>query len=582
MAFVLKKSNSLLLRGALTNRPAAFKSRPWELRSVYTVDLLDTLNNLVEVNIRGNDFIRILPVSSKFTTTEGAWISDRIRYAVDAFRLQRLDNPLVVLKSNTKSTFNTVSWKILFKIISSNLKFLNTAELSSKLFNVSNLNQQAPFMYLFSKKSIPLNLLARLLMERLYDVFSINSYFFFNSSVLNTTLLQTKNASSFVFTNQNRKPVCSLNLNDYSTFFIVGSELATLSPIIWSSINQLVTTKGAEAFTFSDAQPTKFSNLVSNFKHVGSVYDFKKLLCGRHWLSTKLNQNCTSTIKARKKHLIVLKVDSVNDLALLNYVNQLSSINLNFQFNVFPLFTTNTLIHDLVAGQFSELVDNLKESFKFFSQQSLVFLKDPISDCFYKKSVKKNKAQQLPFSLQLSSHATPTLRQSNMVIPTSAFFEESAYFRDLLGYLKETKRAITPPGLATEVSNFFILFYTITLKKYKKRTLFLNYLFNHLSKKLALCKSHISKLLLLKNFVKLFTDERLTLSSFIRLVLPFMYTTTIPAISINLNPVLIPDIRSTKSTIWTNTKLRSNGYLSFGDEITMHSKALLEIKKQLI
>lgn len=584
MVFLLKKNNSLLLRGALTNRPASFKSRPWELRSVYTIDVLDTLNSLVEVNIRGNDFIRILPVAGKFTTTEGAWISDRIRYAVDAFRLQRLDNPLLVFKSgvnNKNNTFSVASWKTLFKIVNSSLRFLKTSELSAKLCNVNNA-ARAPFFYFFNKKGVPLSLLNHSLLEHLYDLLSVNSYFLFNSSVLNTTLRQAQNPSRFALIDANKVPFCSVNLNGYSTIFVVGSELASASPIIWSNIGQLALTKDVEIFTFSDAQATKFSSQVSKFKHVGSLCDFKKLLNGRHWLSTKLHQY-VFTKKNRKNHLILIKVDSVGDLALLNYINQLSSINSEFQLNVFPIFTTNNLIHGLAAGHFCSIASGLRNDFKLFSQQSLIFKKDPIDEFFYKKLIKRQeKETNSPLSLYLSSHAAPVLGQSNVGVPTSAFFEELVLLRDLVGNLKKTKRVITAPGFATEVSNFLALFYAILIGTYKKRGLFLSYFFNYLSKKLALIKSRTSKLLVLKKLAKLFGEESLTLSSFLRLVLPLVNSSAIPVVSVNLNPGLFLDTRSVKSIVWANTGLNSNGYLSFGDEITIHSKALLTIKKQLL
>lgn len=580
MVPLLKKNNSLLLRGALTNRPASFKSRPWELRSVYTIDVLDTLNNLVEVNIRGNDFIRILPMASKFTTTEGTWISDRIRYAVDAFRLQRLDNPLLVLKTgvNSKnSSFRVASWKILFKVISSSFKVLKTSKLNAKLFNINN-TARFPFFYFFNKKGIPLSLTSHSLIEHLYDLLSVNSYFLFNSSTLNTTLAQMQSASRSITITASKAPFCSVNLNNYSTIFVVGSELASASPVVWSSINQLASTKNVEVFTFSDAQATKFSALVSNFKHVGSLCDFKKLLNGCHWLSTKLHQ-CTFT---KKNQLIVVKVDSVSDIILLNYINQLSSTSAGFRLNVFPIFTANTLIHGLTLGHFGEVQDSLKNDFRLFSQQSLVCHKNPTNEFSYKKLLKghENKINS-PFSLYLSSHATPTLTQSNAAVPVSAFFEELVFLRDLVGNLKETNRVITAPGLSAETSNFLILLYAMVTQNYEKHDLFLSYLFNYVSKKSALIKSRVLKLSALKSLAKLFAEESLTLSSFLRVVLPLMHSSINPRVAINLNPSLFLDTRSVKSTIWINARLRSNGYLSFGDEITIHSKALSAIKKQL-
>src|SRR3546814_14085664 len=63
------------LRGALTNKPAAFRSRPWELRSIRSFDLLDSLNSAVEFNIRGSAFIRVLHAISSLAVTDNEWRS---------------------------------------------------------------------------------------------------------------------------------------------------------------------------------------------------------------------------------------------------------------------------------------------------------------------------------------------------------------------------------------------------------------------------------------------------------------------------------------------------------------------------
>eukprot|EP01121_Diplochlamys_sp_Union-15-3_P004587 TRINITY_DN14771_c0_g1_i1.p1 TRINITY_DN14771_c0_g1~~TRINITY_DN14771_c0_g1_i1.p1 ORF type:complete len:113 (-),score=8.15 TRINITY_DN14771_c0_g1_i1:72-410(-) len=50
--------------GALTSKPYAFKNRPWELKSVYTFDVFDSICSNIRVDIFGNKISRILPVSN--------------------------------------------------------------------------------------------------------------------------------------------------------------------------------------------------------------------------------------------------------------------------------------------------------------------------------------------------------------------------------------------------------------------------------------------------------------------------------------------------------------------------------------
>jgi NADH dehydrogenase (ubiquinone) Fe-S protein 1 len=47
--------------GALTSKPFAFTSRPWELKTYNSIDLLDSLHSNIRVDIRGTKIMRILP-----------------------------------------------------------------------------------------------------------------------------------------------------------------------------------------------------------------------------------------------------------------------------------------------------------------------------------------------------------------------------------------------------------------------------------------------------------------------------------------------------------------------------------------
>ena len=79
--------------GALTSKPYAFVARPWELRQVETVDVMDALGSNIRVDARGRDIMRILPLVNDDINEE--WISDRTRFVWDALNLQRLDRPYV-------------------------------------------------------------------------------------------------------------------------------------------------------------------------------------------------------------------------------------------------------------------------------------------------------------------------------------------------------------------------------------------------------------------------------------------------------------------------------------------------------
>ena len=82
--------------GALNNLPYSFQARPWELKSNYTIDVMDALGVNIDARTRGSDLLRILPRINEEVNEE--WISDKSRHAFGDLKKQRLIM-LIVKKS---------------------------------------------------------------------------------------------------------------------------------------------------------------------------------------------------------------------------------------------------------------------------------------------------------------------------------------------------------------------------------------------------------------------------------------------------------------------------------------------------
>lgn len=78
--------------GALTAKPHAFNVRPWELRSIESVDVMDSMGANISVEIRGNEVLRVLPVVNDAINQN--WITDKTRFAIDGLKYQRLVTPM--------------------------------------------------------------------------------------------------------------------------------------------------------------------------------------------------------------------------------------------------------------------------------------------------------------------------------------------------------------------------------------------------------------------------------------------------------------------------------------------------------
>lgn len=125
--------------GALTSKPFAFTNRSWELRSVESVDIMDSLGSSIRLDFRGSEIVRILPMVNELVNE--CWITDKIRFTYDGFKYNRLITPLLrkkkwALNNGVAISYLTGSWErsilfltsiiicFLFLFSVNNLKFI--------------------------------------------------------------------------------------------------------------------------------------------------------------------------------------------------------------------------------------------------------------------------------------------------------------------------------------------------------------------------------------------------------------------------------------------------------------------------
>jgi NADH-quinone oxidoreductase subunit G len=79
--------------GALLQRPSSFEVRPWELKKVPAIDVMDAVGSNIRLDVRQRQVMRILPRINEDVNEE--WISDKARHHVDALVRGRLDRPWI-------------------------------------------------------------------------------------------------------------------------------------------------------------------------------------------------------------------------------------------------------------------------------------------------------------------------------------------------------------------------------------------------------------------------------------------------------------------------------------------------------
>jgi len=109
--------------GALTSKVYAFKTRPWELRTVESIDLSDSTGSNTYINFKEVEILRIIPKINNEINNN--LISDKGRFSYDSSKLQRITK--VFQKVNNK--FVQSNWLSFLKdyetqLLTKNVTFL--------------------------------------------------------------------------------------------------------------------------------------------------------------------------------------------------------------------------------------------------------------------------------------------------------------------------------------------------------------------------------------------------------------------------------------------------------------------------
>nr|YP_009476589.1 NADH dehydrogenase subunit 11 [Chroomonas placoidea]AVM81082.1 NADH dehydrogenase subunit 11 [Chroomonas placoidea] len=133
--------------GALTSKPYTFIARPWELKSIESIDTFDGVGCNTRIDIRGYEIMRILPRLNDKINEE--WISDKTRFAFDGLKRQRLYEPL--LKQNGK--FEAISWQeALTQIVLRLTSITNSYQIGANIGSQADLESIFLLKYLIEKK----------------------------------------------------------------------------------------------------------------------------------------------------------------------------------------------------------------------------------------------------------------------------------------------------------------------------------------------------------------------------------------------------------------------------------------------
>jgi len=102
--------------GALVSKPYSFEARPWELRKVPAIDVMDAVGTNIRLDHRFREVMRALPRLNEDVNEE--WAHDKTRHCVDGLVRNRLDRPW--LREGGK--LRPASWEEAFAAIAARLE----------------------------------------------------------------------------------------------------------------------------------------------------------------------------------------------------------------------------------------------------------------------------------------------------------------------------------------------------------------------------------------------------------------------------------------------------------------------------
>jgi NADH-quinone oxidoreductase subunit G len=212
--------------GALVSKPYSFEARPWELRKVPAIDVMDAVGTNIRLDARQREVMRALPRINEDVNEE--WAHDKTRHAVDGLLRNRLDRPWI--RKNGK--LEEASWQEAFDLIAKRLKGASgdqVAAIAGDLVDVETL---------FAMKLLLRSLGSTLHESRQdgarYDLSSPSAYRF------NSTIAGMEEAKAILLIGSNPRweaPLVNTRIRKAvkagATVFAIGPEVDLTYPATW-------------------------------------------------------------------------------------------------------------------------------------------------------------------------------------------------------------------------------------------------------------------------------------------------------------------------------------------------------------
>jgi NADH-quinone oxidoreductase chain G len=391
--------------GALTNKQSSFLSRPWEIKSVKSIDLFDSFGSNIRIDSRNFEILRILPYKNELINEN--WISDKIRFGFDTLKRQRLNK---VLFKNFEKFFQ-FSWQNIYLFLVNKILFINQKKIFfnvlvgpfcdlKSVFWVKNL------LKISKKKNHLINF-----ENFCFTELDFNHFFCFSSKFVIFNSLKIKGCFLFGFNPKKEVPILNLKLRKRflkGNFFLInfGSRLSLMVPVTNIGLNN---------------------------------FNFRKIVSGNHFF-------CRILSKKVRKVLIVgnsfftTSIEKSNRFFISFFLKNSQVINSIF----FGFVSISNRASDIVLHNFG-----LKTKFleKYSTKPSFLFV---IGDSVFQKTSRDS------FISFQGLQGNCLISKVNIILPTISFTEKNSLFINSEGRFQNSQKSVSSPKNSR--TDFEILF----------------------------------------------------------------------------------------------------------------------------
>ena len=385
--------------GALTSKSYAFKARPWELKSLESIDIFDSLGSNIRVDVKGNEIVRILPKRHDYLNEE--WITDKIRFSFEGLKNNRIVFPMY--RNGRNSLLQSCSFSFLFNHLISNI---------SKIYNSSSTGSS-------SKVRVELSSYFTSAQDYLhiYNFFSLLGIdnINYNSNVLNSNVdfryNYLVNSSLRIFTY-------------FDSYLLDNINLKTINPLINSRLKHRKLRKGNNVNVSYIGKNIKLNY---DYNHISNSYlTFFYILEGKHFYSNKFFKDLN----------IVNNLNSNYDN--LNIHNYLKQFKLDIHFTTILNSSSDVTICDLghtnsngsssadIMYLYNTEYNNVSQLSSYSKTKELIFHGTNISE-------------------EIKQYVT-------VLIPSTSFFEVSSTFSNCIGIGQSTNQVVT------KINNYYSVY----------------------------------------------------------------------------------------------------------------------------